>query len=361
MDLTSLDLRYLVRELALMADAKVEKVYESDTEKRDVLLTLYHRDFPKIHLRFLPGFVCRVAEKPVYPKAPPGFAVFLRKYIGGSRLTAARQRGFDRILELDFEGRPGKHTLVVEFLPPGNMILVTEGKIKNLLEIQQYKDRTLRGGVAYEAPPAAADPCLATDDELAGRISASTRDTIVTALAITIGLGGFYAEEACARAGIDKRRSDLTAEEIMAVVRAIRELFSQEIAPHADDARVYPFRPVSREARPMAGTFLEALGTLAPASTAVEEKPRKTKESKLITMLKAQEQQLARMEQLAAEEQRKGERMYEEYQLLSEILHAAQEARRQKRSIADELKRFPQVKQYDEHTGKIEVEIDDAL
>src|SRR5215210_7209928 len=115
-ELTSLDVRYLARELSLMQGAKVEKIVQSDEDKRDLLFTLYHKDFPKIHLRFmLRGLVCTQDEKPgTYPKAPPGFAMFLRKYLGSARLAKAEQRGFDRILMLGFERGGESMTLAAE-------------------------------------------------------------------------------------------------------------------------------------------------------------------------------------------------------------------------------------------------------
>ncbi|MBR9700578.1 hypothetical protein GOV11_01810, partial [Candidatus Woesearchaeota archaeon] len=85
MELTSLDVRYVARELATMEGAKVEKVFQSKTDRKDILLVLYQKERPKLYLRMVPGMVCLQEEKPAYPQVPPAFAMFLRKYMKSAR------------------------------------------------------------------------------------------------------------------------------------------------------------------------------------------------------------------------------------------------------------------------------------
>lgn len=368
MELTALDVRYAARELAALRGARVQKIVQSDTEKRDVLLTLYvpGREEGKIHLRFLlPGLVCTHEEKPDrYPQIPPGFAMFLRKYVGGARLISATQQGFDRILRIELEGKLGRWSLVVELIPPGNMILLGEdGKIKNLLENQHYKDRSLRGGLLYTQPPAAFDTPNATDGQIADRIKEATRTSLAAALATSLGLGGAYAEEACSRAGIDKSTTTLDDEMLRSLVRAVREILELDIAPHKDGARVYPFKLVGRPSEPCTtASFLAALGADvpdtgggAPRAAAVA----KPKANKLQTMLDAQEANLVSLREIAVEEQRKADRVYSEYALIKEVIDTAQNARSRKEDVAHALKRFSQVKRYDNATAIVELDVED--
>jgi predicted ribosome quality control (RQC) complex YloA/Tae2 family protein len=363
MELSGVDLHYAAQELQLQG-AKVEKIYQGSS-KKDVLFTLYLRDVPKIHLRFLPGLVYTTKEKPAYPQTPPGFAMFLRKHLGGARIKEVRQRGFDRILEIDFETKAATTTLVIELIPPGNMLLLdTEGRIINLLEMQQFKDRQLRPRQPYVAPPAAFDVPRVSDEELVDRIVVSTRDSIVTALAMTLGLGGIYAEEALNRAGIAKQRNDLSVAEVKQVVAAVREVLSQPLAAHTDGKRVYPFRLQSREVTPCEETsFLAAMASVVPSEIidvqAVKQRERAAPKNKLQTMIDAQRKQIAKFERDATVEQHKGERIYEEYLIFQEIVNAAREAREHKQDIAAALKRFPQVISYNGATGEVEVEVDE--
>ena len=359
MRMDSLDVMYAVKELRLLHGAKVEKVLEHDAEKRDFCITMYLKDWPKLHLRLMPGLLCLQDEKPGhYPKTPPGFAMFLRKYIGGARLIDARQRGFDRIVELDFESKHGRSTLVIELIPPGNVLLLMKGKIKGLLENQHYKDRNLRGGIPYEPPQATFDPASIDDAALAAMITASTKRSIVTSLAMDVGLGGVYAEEACARVGVEKGRADLTQAEVAKVVGAVRELFAQEIAPCKDAARAYPFMMRSREIAPAEQKlYIAALGAFIENVPAVAKQQAKQPKDKLAVMLEAQEKQIRKFEKEMEESQRAGERIYEEYQSLQEIIAIAQKAREERRDVLDALKAYASVKGYDPATGELEVDL----
>jgi predicted ribosome quality control (RQC) complex YloA/Tae2 family protein len=364
MELTSLDLVYVAKELQTLIGAKVEKIYQSEN-KRDVLFALYLKDTRKMNLRFLlPGLVCAAKERPAYPQMPPGFAVFLRKYLGGTRIQSVQQSGFDRILIMEFASKTAAYSLVIELFHPGNMLLLSEGRIVNLMENQQFKDRTLRGRQPYVAPPASYDLLRASDQELADRITASTKDSIVTTLAIGISLGGVYAEEACARAGIAKHRNDLSAAEVHRIAHAIRSLLDEPIAAHRDSKRAYPFRLQSRELTPCEETsFISAMSAFVEEAPAAKQevKQKASPRSKLQVILDAQRQQISRFEQEAAAEQRKGERIYEEYQLLQDIMQVVHEARSKKQDIAAALKRFSQVKGYRDATGEIEIELADSV
>jgi len=352
MKLTSVDLRYAVQELQPFVGGKIEKITQSDKEKRDVLLTLYAKDQSKTHLRFLlPDLLCSYAEKPVYQQVPPGFAMFLRKYIQNARITSIAQVGFDRVLEVQLDTKHGVMRLITEFLSPGNMLLLNEdGTIRGLLETQNYKDRTLRGGIVYKPPePSLNLPGMYASD-IVQAIRASDRDSIVTSLAMVLGLGGVYAEEVCERAQVEKTRNDLTNEEIERVANEALHLFTMDGKPHKDDKRVYPIAMTGRS--PVEGTFLANLSAYVPVK---EEKEQK--DTKLANMRKAQEKNIEKQEEIAITSRKAGERIYEEYQVVQQILTAADQARKEKKDVGEALKRFPHVTSYNKKTQEIEVEL----
>jgi len=327
MELTALDVHYLVQELQQLTDAKVEKVYQSQTDRKDILLQMYLREWPKLFLRVqAPGLVCLEEEKPAYPQVPPAFAMFLRKYLVGARLQKAEQIGFDRIVKLAFTGKH-ESELILELLPPGNIIMLADGKVKNLAEQQRHKDRTIRGGVQYEPPPPQIDLRTVSDEKLAQMIVESTRKSIVTTLAMVFGLGGVYAEEACSRAGVEKSRADLSKEEVARAVGAVRELFSQEIKPYADEKRTYPFQLQSQDVSPAGDLFLRALARFVtpPSDGEKQEHKEGSKKDKVQNMVRAQTKRLGELELEGVEEQRKGELIYEQYQIVEKILRAAKE------------------------------------
>jgi predicted ribosome quality control (RQC) complex YloA/Tae2 family protein len=367
LELSSVDIHYAVQELQQLVGAKVEKIFQSDAQKRDLFFLLYLQNSPKVQLRFLlPGVICRTKEKPEYPAQPPGFAMFLRKYLSGVRLEKVEQHGFDRIIKMTFASKTATYTLVTELMAPSNMLLLdTEGRIINLLENQSFKDRALRARQPYALPPSTNIKDM-TDDELAHRITVSTRESIVTTLAIACSLGGIYAEEVCSRAGIAKHRNDLSAEEVRAIVRALREILNQPVQAHKDDRRAYPFKLASKESSACEETsFLFAISEFIGEDPLQDRQEKKQQErsapkNKLQSIIDAQRQQITKFEQEIKETQRKGERIFEEYQTMQEILLAAKEAREKKHDITHALKRYSHVKSYNTATGEVEIELDET-
>ncbi|MBR9700379.1 hypothetical protein GOV11_00770, partial [Candidatus Woesearchaeota archaeon] len=234
-----------------------------------------------------------------------------------------------------------------------------EGKVRNLVETQRYKDRTLRGGIQYEPPPAAFDIIEASDLELIDKLKTTTRKDIATALAMTLGLGGVYAEEVCARADIDKSRSDLKSGELKSIVKALREIQNAEISPHVSEKRVFPFKPVSVSTSPVEGSFLQALSRFVDApSDGKETKQGSAKKDKAAAIVKSQKKRIRQLEEEFPKEQEKAEKIYEEYMLMKDILDTVRTAREKKQDIEKALSKYKQVKAYHPKNAQIEVELD---
>lgn len=377
LELSSVDVHYAVMDMQSFVGAKVEKAFQSDANKRDVLLQLYCADTKKRNLRILlPGIICTPLEKPDYPQLPPGFAMFLRKRLGGTRITAVEQSGFDRIIRIAFRAKRESEfsdmTLIIELIPPGNVILIDDkGVIINLLEQQQFKDRNLRSHQPYIAPPAAYDLRAESVDGIARHLFASTRSSIVTTLALHCGLGGAYAEEVCARAGIPKHRNDLTHDEVLRVAGTVKDILAQPLRAVTDDAgRQYPFPLLSRPTTPCESTtsFLDALcasvtdeSTAAKATTAqVRQREKSTPQAKLKSMILAQQESVDRLAASAAAEQRKAELLYNNYAAIQAMLEIARDARKDRRDIAQALAHSKGFVAYNDSTGELTVEFADG-
>lgn len=377
LELSSVDVHYAVMDMQSLVGAKVEKAFQSDANKRDVLLQLYCADTKKRNLRILlPGIICTPLEKPDYPQLPPGFAMFLRKRLGGTRITAIQQSGFDRIIRIGFRAKRESEfsdmTLIIELIPPGNVILIDDKEsIINLLEQQQFKDRNLRSHQAYIAPPAAYDLRAEGAESIARHLFASTRSSIVTTLALHCGLGGAYAEEVCARAGIPKHRNDLTHDEVLHVASVVKDILAQPLRAVTDDAgRQYPFPLVSRPTTPCATTtsFLDALcASVTDESTAVKsttaqvrQREKSTPQAKLKAMIIAQQENVDRLTASATAEQRKAESLYNNYAEIQAMLILARDARKERRDISQALARSKGFVAYNDSTGELTVEVVDG-
>lgn len=350
MELTAFDLHHAAKELQRMEGAKVEKIFQSKTDRKDILFQMYLQEWPKIYLRFvLPGMICLEGEKPAYPQQPGAFAMFLRKYLSGARLAKVEQRGFDRILVLSFDAKEGPVDVIAELMPPGNLLLVMDGKIKSLVKPESFKDRTLRGGIPYDAPPSPFDLLHASQDEIAEQIIASTKDSIVVTLAVSLGLGGIYAEEACARAGIGKQRADLPKKEALAIAASIREMLECSITPHADEKRAYPFEMKTKDSSPTEeNLFLKSLSRFTQPPPDGEVQKEGSKAARIEKMIAAQEKRMHELEQQIADNQMKGELIFKNYQTVQQILHDSKEG---------DVDSHPEV--IARENGKITVELDE--
>ncbi len=360
--LSSLDLHFLVRELQSAVGSRLDKAYQGAKErKRDLTLQLHQKDAGKKMVRILlPGLVYVAERKPAYEIMPGPFATFLRKHVGNARIIGIGQRGFERILEFVLENKDGKFVLVLELLPPGNAVLLNkDGKIINLLEPQRFGQRVLRGGVLYQPPEAQFDTKDATPEAIAERLFVSGKDSVVKAVAMDLGLGGEYAEEACFRAGVEKSRKDLSKEELLKVAAAVKALLDERITASATADETYPVALQTKQAGAPFPSFSAAIESIVPDHV-VEKKEAavKTKKDKAADVVKQQEAALKGLLKAAEENQRKGELLYEHYQEVDRLLKEVRELR--KTHGWQEIKQLLKEKGVgvDEQKGELTVELE---
>jgi len=193
--LSSLDVCFLVKELSQLAGARIDKIYQIG--ERDLRIDLRAPD--KKHLVVTPTYICLTKYEHEAPEKPSNFSMSLRKRLGGGIIKSIEQHHFDRIVEVTVDGR-GK--LILELFSKGNVIVVDEGGIiTTLLDAQEWKDRTLKVGMAYKYPPETPDVMGMTMNDFLMRLAADKE--IVKALASDLGLGATYANEVLIRAGVD--------------------------------------------------------------------------------------------------------------------------------------------------------------
>ncbi len=151
----------------------------------------------------VPDYIYLTDYKEKSPEKPSGFCMVLRKNLEQSRLRSIKQLGSERIIELLFEKKE-KHKLFIELFSPGNIVLCKEeDTIISALETKKWKDRTIRGGIAYVFPKREINFFDLKKKELKELLKSTEKDSLVTCLAIDLGLGGVYAEESCLLAKIE--------------------------------------------------------------------------------------------------------------------------------------------------------------
>ena len=98
------------------------------------------------------------------PQQPPMFCMLLRKHLSGAKLCAARQLGFERVAELEFETRDEMgftctRYLIAEVMGKYSNLIFTDGdhKIMAVLKTVDFttsSKRQVLPGMTYELPPA---------------------------------------------------------------------------------------------------------------------------------------------------------------------------------------------------------------
>ncbi len=206
-ELTSVDLAALVGEFAAYEGAKVDKAYLYG----DDLVRLKMRDFDRgrVELLLEVGEIKRAhtlspEHVPDAPGRPPQFAMMLRNRLSGADFAGVEQFEFDRILEFVFEREDGTTRLIVELFGQGN-VAVTNGEYEviDCLRTVRLKSRTVVPGSRYEFPDSRTNPLTVSREAFDQHMNDSDTDVVRT-LATQLNFGGLYAEEVCARAGVDK-------------------------------------------------------------------------------------------------------------------------------------------------------------
>jgi len=283
-EFTSFDVSAVVHELRQqIRDSRVNNVYQLDPTT--LLLKLHKIDTPPLQLVMEAGkrlhLTTYVPEKPSHP---PDFCMALRKYLRDAWLRDIEQYEFERIVNLHFEGRTAKFTLVLELFGEGNVILLGEkGDVLQALVLKRMRDRNILRGESYRPPPALGkNPMKASLDEIEEIFQACGETEVVRAVARSLSLGGIYAEEILARAGVEKNRNcrGLTGEEKKAIFESLQSLtsaiagykYEPRIIQESDgtylDAVPFPLKRYETASALQYATFNEALDQFYLHSTA---------------------------------------------------------------------------------------------
>jgi len=229
-ELSSFDIAVLSRELdTTLKGFRISNIYQLN--EKTLLLNLRRLGGQRIDLLVEAGVEVHttlyVFKKP--PK-PPDFCMALRKYLRGGWVKAIRQHDFERIIEFIVESRDGEYRLVIELFSDGNIILVNpEGKILHALVYKRMKDRKIVRGEIFKYPPLRGkDPSKILREDLE-KIREIGRISVVKSIVRILGIGGKYAEEILARAGInkDKPSLELRDEELDSIYESLQGLLSE--------------------------------------------------------------------------------------------------------------------------------------
>ncbi len=338
-ELSSLDLHYLVKELEALKGARVDKIYSPG--RKEILLQMFQTGAGRKILRInAPEYIYLSEFKEEQPERPSGFCTLLRKYLDNARLREINQMGFERIIELVFEGKEGTYRLLAELFSKGNLVLCKEDyTIIMPAESQDWKGRSVRPKLNYIAPKREFDFLTISERELK-EAAAGSGKSIVKFLAADMGLGGRYAEELCALAGIQKNMTQLEDEDLKRILHVRKRLISEKPSPkiyfeQGGIKAIAPFGLATLEGMETRDfkSYNEALDFALSSGISAGSDSRKlskhnAKIERHLKIIKSQEEYLAELEKEAEEEKLKGEAIYSNYQMINEIVAEIGKARK---------------------------------
>ncbi len=225
-EMSSFDVRSVVNDMATLKDAHMDKIFQWGS---NVLFRINVQGQGKRDIFFKDKkWLYMPTNKPETPITPQSFATFLRKYLDNARIGDVRQAGFDRVVTMDVLKAEHDYQIIFEMFGGGNVLLVENGKILNCLIHKTMRDRSVRPGEDYIPPKPRFDPTSSPYDEFVEIMRGSASDAVRT-LATGINLGGQYAEEVCARSGIDKNTKipDLTDDNLKKLYDGMKDIVSK--------------------------------------------------------------------------------------------------------------------------------------
>lgn len=335
-EFTSFDVAAVVRELKTeVLSSIVSNIYQLDA--KTIALKLHRVDKPTLWLILEAGrrmnLTAYASEK---PSTPPAFCMALRKYLRNARLSSIEQYEFERVVVLSFNAQDIDFRLILELFGDGNIILVGENaEILQALVYKRMRDRNVVRGEPFKfAPSSGKNPFKVSKEEFNLTLKSIGDVEVVRALARFLSIGGVYAEEVLARAGVHKTKACnlLSDDEVKAIFEGLQGLLLQVTNGALEPRVVLDKTDVLVDATPLMlrryesetfriqshGTFNEALDEFYAKLSALESAAQGTKVEEFRT-------EAARLERIVAEQRRVASSAHaeaERYRRIGDVIYA---------------------------------------
>lgn len=366
--MSSLDLHFLLKELEALKNSRIDRIYQP--EKNLLVFSFYRTNVGKKLLKINIGVSLFIAEEKENYDEILGFGMLLRKHLDGYFLHDIEQLKPERILKFSFKIKEDKKFLYIEFFGKGNAILCDgHDSIINAIEHHEFRERVVKPKLKYVYPIMGHNLFDIDAKQLKGMLKNSKKESIVVALATELGLGGLYSEEACLLGNIDKNKSPKNIEdkELRSILSSIKKIISKKIDAsivfdekgNLIDYIPFDFEFYQKHKKQEFGTFSEAIIHFYSQFKEIKETEF---DKKLKGLQRINEGQKNAVEELKKEEKElreKGELVYQNYQLIKEILDELNKASKKFswKEIKEKLKDHKVIKELNEKERKVMVEI----
>lgn len=353
MELTSLDLYFLLKELQIIKNAKIDKVFN---DNKEILFQLHLPGKGKHFLKIiLPSTIFLTKYKGDFESG--NFGINIRKHLKNTRIRKIEQIDFERIIKLSLD----ELDLYFELFSPGNVVLCKNNKIVMAKTYKGFGSRVVRPNGEYEFPKKEYNFLDLSEKNLVDLFSKSEKSSVVITLATELGLGGKYSEYILSKSKIDKEKTSLNIKEIKRIQKTIDEI--KETLPKAYYGK--KLSPIEIEkSKKTHDSFNQALDELLTEKShndkqeIVVSKVEKKKE-KINKIIREQKARIKGLKISIKENQKKAEVLYENYQMLEKLLDEFNLIKKNHsmKSIKEKLKNHKIIKSIDEKSKKIVVEI----
>jgi predicted ribosome quality control (RQC) complex YloA/Tae2 family protein len=228
MELSGIELRYLVNEIANRATGEYYTSSINAITKSSLLLKLHHPTQEDIMLVLsIRGiWITKLKFKPVEDNSLEGVA---QRELERAKLESVEQAGSERIVSLKFRHPDNKVRIVVcEFFGNGNIVICDEGmQIVAILNPIEVRHRTLNVGLRYAYPPArGVDVFEVTLDQLLSLRNEAKNLDVLRWIGRSISMPKKFVEEVAKRAGIEPGRqaAQLTDDEVGRAYATVKNL-----------------------------------------------------------------------------------------------------------------------------------------
>lgn len=326
--LSSIEVHHMIVELKQIEGSRVDNIYQKG--KEEFLFQLFKSGDGKKFLRAIVGKSLFLTSFKEEMDSSSGFCMMLRKYLEGSFLETIEQVEPERIARLIFSTKEKKLHLCIELFGKGNVMLCTdEGIIIDAIHHLEFKDRTVGPKATYKHPAQQYNVFSLDKEFLASVLASSDRDSLVKCLAIDLGMGGLYSEEACLLSKLDKsaKPADISLDVQKPLLAAIKTITSHQLQPliylkdgELEDVFPFPLTTMEMHEKKEFPSFSEAVDYYIQHATPDTKTSHDGRLAELRRIIEQQEKNILALETEEAEQRAKAEALYSNYIQLNTLL-----------------------------------------
>lgn len=345
--MSSLDIFSMVQELQGLLNYRIDNLYRDSLDRFFLFKMKGRGPYKSPFLLVEPGIRIHLTEfKHTVPERPSDKIMSLRSHLKGAEVIRIRQIDFDRLVQIELQGKQQYQVYIELFGNRPNFIVVDENN--RVIFAQWYKkmrDRDVLPGKQFELPPSRGQAILHLDTKGIEQVLSSggdPKEEIVRRLARGAGGGGLLMEEILARANIPKTTmiSLIEAEDIKRLLNAIVSLKTdlQELAPAlviAEDEKPLGYQPIQfrSNTHPIKSfeKFSEVLDYYyanTVQTTSVELSRVNQRKQQLEKVLASQQKTMAEHEEKQKRFKKLGGQFYHHYDTIHELLSTITMARK---------------------------------